>query len=221
LYRLSAKYNSVHQGGRGGGSTRLAPGSCQEMTPPQCHSQASKPLANTEKHDATAFNAKRSGVAEMRGPSKPALEPQSRPQRKARRRNGDLAFVPNNSRGLRYFRVRSPSRAGSGLAGANAASSHSHAPSSKRGGASYCPRYGSSAAAGAYTIYTRYCFAYGYIGSLNGPIQRPKPDRYVQYEFYEATARSKTPNTRNWPVCDPRALLRLKNMALKVVKMGT
>jgi hypothetical protein len=31
-----------------------------------------------------------------------------------------------------------------------------------------------------------------YIGPPNGPIQRPKPVRYVQYECYEATARSET-----------------------------
>jgi hypothetical protein len=36
----------------------------------------------------------------------------------------------------------------------------------------------------------RHCFTY--IGYPNGPIQRPKPVRYVQYECYETTARSET-----------------------------
>jgi hypothetical protein len=37
---------------------------------------------------------------------------------------------------------------------------------------------------------TRHCFTY--IGSPNGPVQRPNPVRYVQYECYETTARSET-----------------------------
>jgi hypothetical protein len=36
----------------------------------------------------------------------------------------------------------------------------------------------------------RHCFTY--IGSPNGPIQRPNPVRYVQYKRYETTARSET-----------------------------
>jgi hypothetical protein len=36
----------------------------------------------------------------------------------------------------------------------------------------------------------RHCFTY--LGPPNGPIQRPKPVRYVQYECYETTARSET-----------------------------
>jgi hypothetical protein len=36
----------------------------------------------------------------------------------------------------------------------------------------------------------RHCFAY--LGPPNGPVQRPKPFRYVQYECYETTARSET-----------------------------
>jgi hypothetical protein len=36
--------------------------------------------------------------------------------------------------------------------------------------------------------FSRHCFTY--LGPPNGPIQRPKPVRYVQYECYEATARS-------------------------------
>jgi hypothetical protein len=36
----------------------------------------------------------------------------------------------------------------------------------------------------------RHCFAY--IGPLNGPVQRPKPVRYFQYECYEASARYET-----------------------------
>jgi hypothetical protein len=46
-----------------------------------------------------------------------------------------------------------------------------------------------------------------YIGPPNGPIQRPKPVSYAQYECYEATARSETRNTKIGPcdaVCDPR-----------------
>jgi hypothetical protein len=54
----------------------------------------------------------------------------------------------------------------------------------------------------------RHCFTY--IGSPNGPIQRPNPVRYVQYECYETTARSETrkltrvrparcPAWRTWP----------------------
>jgi hypothetical protein len=58
-----------------------------------------------------------------------------------------------------------------------------------------------------------------YIGPPNGPIQRPNPVRYVQYECYEATARSETRKLARG--CATRALPRLENMALKVVKMGT
>jgi hypothetical protein len=59
-----------------------------------------------------------------------------------------------------------------------------------------------------------------YIGSPNGPIQRMEPVRYVQYECYETTARSET---RKLARVRPArcALPRLKNMVLKVVKMGT
>ncbi len=64
----------------------------------------------------------------------------------------------------------------------------------------------------------RYCFTY--IGPTNGPIQRPNPVRYVQYECDETTARYETPNTEIGP-CATRALLRLKNMAFKVLRMGT
>jgi hypothetical protein len=64
----------------------------------------------------------------------------------------------------------------------------------------------------------RHCFTY--IGSPNGPIQRPNPVRYVQYGCYEATARSETRKLARGPRAT-RALPRLKNMALKVAKMGT
>jgi hypothetical protein len=64
---------------------------------------------------------------------------------------------------------------------------------------------------------TRHCFTY--ICPPNGPIQRPNPVRYVQYECYETTARSE--KHENWPVCDPRAAPPEEYMALKVVKMGT
>jgi hypothetical protein len=61
------------------------------------------------------------------------------------------------------------------------------------------------------------CFTY--IGPPNGPTQRPKAIRYVQYECYETTARSET---RKLAPCAARALPRLGNMAFKkVVKMGT
>jgi hypothetical protein len=44
-----------------------------------------------------------------------------------------------------------------------------------------------------YTAYTTLGTIYiTYIGPPNSPIQRPKPVRYVQYECYEATARSET-----------------------------
>jgi hypothetical protein len=48
-----------------------------------------------------------------------------------------------------------------------------------------------------------------YIGSPNGPIQRPNPVRYVQYGCYEATARPETRNTKIGP-CATRARPRLK-----------
>jgi hypothetical protein len=48
---------------------------------------------------------------------------------------------------------------------------------------------------------SRHCFAY--IGSPNGPIQRPNPVRYVRYECYETTARSETRKLAR--VRDPRA----------------
>jgi hypothetical protein len=57
-----------------------------------------------------------------------------------------------------------------------------------------------------------------YIGSPNGPIQRPNPVRYVQYECYETSCEVR--NTKIGP-CATRALPRLGDMALKVVKMGT
>jgi hypothetical protein len=64
----------------------------------------------------------------------------------------------------------------------------------------------------------RHCLTY--LGPPDGPIQRLKPVRYVQYECYETTARSETRNTKIGPraTC---ALPRLGNMALKVAKMGT
>jgi hypothetical protein len=65
-------------------------------------------------------------------------------------------------------------------------------------------------------VVVRHCFAY--IGPPNGPIQRPNPVRYVRYGCYETTAGSET---RIIGPCATRALPRLKNMALKVVKMGT
>jgi hypothetical protein len=56
--------------------------------------------------------------------------------------------------------------------------------------------------------------------SPNGPIQRPTPVRYVQYGCYETTARTETRKSKIGPGAT-RALPRLENMALKVVKMGT
>jgi hypothetical protein len=57
-------------------------------------------------------------------------------------------------------------------------------------------QYAVAVARGGYTTLSttgsrsRHCFTY--IGSPNGPIQRPNPVRYVQYEYCEATARSET-----------------------------
>jgi hypothetical protein len=60
-----------------------------------------------------------------------------------------------------------------------------------------------------------------YIGPPNGPIQRPKAVRYVQYTC--AMKQLRGPKHKNWPAYDPRAraLPRLGTMALEVVKMGT
>jgi hypothetical protein len=59
-----------------------------------------------------------------------------------------------------------------------------------------------------------------YIGPPNGPIQRTNPVRYVQHECYETTANCGVRNTKIGPRAT-RALPRLKNVVLKVVKMGT
>jgi hypothetical protein len=45
----------------------------------------------------------------------------------------------------------------------------------------------------------RHCFTY--LGPPNGPVQRPKPVRYVQYECYETTARSETRGANRGPIC--------------------
>jgi hypothetical protein len=60
--------------------------------------------------------------------------------------------------------------------------------------------------------------SFTYIGSPNGPIQRTNPVRYVQYECYKKKCGVR--NTKIGPRAT-RALPRLKNMVLKVVKMGT
>ena len=57
------------------------------------------------------------------------------------------------------------------------------------------------------------------MGPPNGPIQRPNPIRYAQCECCKTITARSLRNTKIGP-CGTRALPRLGNMALKVVKMG-